>query len=210
MDELVEFVVYDHFWRAVDVLILFLVGIFVAIPVVWYRWDYVLWVPKKIVQGVIWLIQDKGLMGTAWVIWGFNSVAIFIYMASGWHPVLPKIFALLTGLNVAAIGAAAEDGALSAQQGEEFWRPGPGLALFCSIVVLLLEIPCFWFSLAMGISMGNKVQGGYGYFGALKPRIVAYVFVIVPLLLVSAVAEAVAIRHRPSRTEDRAGENTKG
>ena len=82
------------------------------------------------------------------------------------------------------------------------WRPPAGLSMACGVLVLLLELPCFWYCIAMGISMGWAVQGGTPYQTALASRAPAYASVIVPLLLVSALAESVTIRTGAEPAED--------
>jgi uncharacterized membrane protein SpoIIM required for sporulation len=61
-------------------------------------------------------------------------------------------------------------------------------------MVLILELPAFWYSVAMGISMGHAVRSGTAYVEAFQDRIVPYLAVIVPALLISAIAESIAIQ----------------
>jgi uncharacterized membrane protein SpoIIM required for sporulation len=63
----------------------------------------------------------------------------------------------------------------------------------------MLELPCFWLSVGMGIGLGRalSVPGAYNAANIrqqLAPRIDAYWMIIVPILLVSAIAETIAIR----------------
>jgi len=143
--------------------------------------------------------RQPGLARVALVIWAFNSAAIFLYMASGYHPMLPKLFAIWTGLNVGVIAGMRPEGLdwppAHAGEGGSRWVPPAPVVALCAGLVLALELPCFWYSLAMGMSMGWEVQAGESaYVDALRPRLIAYLTVIVPLLLASAVAESVAIR----------------
>ena len=75
------------------------------------------------------------------------------------------------------------------------WVPRPDLAQSCGLLVLLLELPCFFYAIALGLGMGHQVQSGdMAYIPALAVRARAYAAVILPILLASAVAEAIAVR----------------
>lgn len=206
MAECLDFIFVQHFWLALDAVILFAVGLFAAVPVVRYGMEAVKWLPLKVFRLVVRLMGERGIVRTALVIGTFNSVAIFVYMVSGFHPLFPKIFGVWTGLNIAVLTAGVDkekDPVLSrlTEPPEGGWRPSAGLAGLCGLLVLILELPCFWFALAMGMRMGHRVQAGASYAEELSRRGTAYVTVIVPLLLVSAVAEAIAIRGAPRREE---------
>lgn len=207
MSEHLRFIFADHFWAALDALILFAVGMFAAVPVVRYRVKAVKWLPLKLFRLVVRLIGDGGIPRTAAVIWAFNSVSIFIYMASGFHPLLPKLFAIWTGLNVAVLMFGIdreEDPVLSrlVRPPENRWQASPGVLLLCSGLVLAVELPCFWFAIGMGIRMGQLLQTNASYWGQLLRRGTAYGTVIVPLLLLSAIAEAIAIRAAPKQSKE--------
>lgn len=200
-----HFIFVRHFWPALDVAILFAVGLFAAVPVIRYRLEAVKWLPWKIFRIVVRLMGEGGIARTAVVIWLFNSVAIFIYMASGFHSLLPKLFAVWTGLNIAVLTGGIEkekDPVLRRliRPAEDGWRVPGGILLLCGLLVLVLELPCFWFAVGMGIRMGHRVQAGAPYAEQLLRVAVPYAAVIVPGLLVSAIAEAIAIRSAPTRT----------
>lgn len=200
MGEVVHYVFVHHLRLAVHTLILFAVGLFAAFPVIRYRLTAVEWLPLRIFAFITRLMgRTPTVLRMALVIWGFNAVAMFIYMASGFHPLLPKVFAVWTGLNIAVVavrGRLDDDPVLSAfgRARADQWRPPVALSFVCGALVLALELPCFWYALAMGISMGWQVQGGCAYLDALGVRALAYVSIVVPVLLVSALAESVAIR----------------
>ena len=72
--------------------------------------------------------------------------------------------------------------------------------------MVVFELPAFWYSIGMGISLGHYMQehftavqillfnyGEPGVMPALAERCSAYVRVIVPVLGVSALAEAYAV-----------------
>ncbi len=202
MTSLARFIFVDHFGLAVDSAILLAVGLFISIPAAGYRIRILQWIPMRIMR-LVWRMMGErgGLLRTAGVIWVFNSTVMFLYMAGGFHPLLPKIFAIWTGLNIGIVIAGSR---------RELQEGGPGfpapaapgsrrtsrlLTGVCAVMVPLLELPCFFYSIAMGMRMGAEVSwGGVGYTDALRERAVAYAVLIVPLLLISAVAEAIAIR----------------
>ncbi|MHC4592436.1 MAG: stage II sporulation protein M [Planctomycetota bacterium] len=196
---MIDFILRDHLRLAVHAALLFAVGLFASWPIVHYRLKAPARLPLAVFRLVLKLLgQSPSLARIACVIFCFNTVAMFVYMASGFHPLLPKVFGIWTGLNIGIImGIAREErelleaGLPSAGQ----WRPSGSLAALCGLLVLVLELPCFWFSIGMGIKMGHDVQSGaLPYPEALARRALAYAVVIVPLLLLSAMAEAIAIR----------------
>jgi len=195
---MLEYVFRDHMRLAIHAALLFAVGAFASWPVVHYR----LWALARPALAVFRLVlrllgRSPSLARTTAVIFGFNGVAIFLYMAAGFHPLLPKLFAIWTGINVCVVAAmAGAEGLMeSARPARGQWVPPPRLGALCGLVVLLLELPCFWYALAMGMSMGHAVQsGGASYADALTVRAGAYAAVILPMLLLSAVAESVTVR----------------
>jgi len=200
---MLEFVLVDHLRLALDAALLFAVGLFVSWPVVHYRLKAIARLPLAVFRLVLGLIgRSPGIPRMAGAIWGFNSVAIFVYMASGCHPLLPKLFGIWVGMNIGIImGMAphAEDLLQAGMAAPGQWVPPPLLSTVSGALVLVLELPCFWFAIAMGIRMGQAVQSGQPYLSALAPRATAYVCVIVPVLAFSAVCEAVAIRGSAGR-----------
>jgi hypothetical protein len=195
---MLSFVFRDHARLALHAALLFAVGAFAAWPVMHYR----LWGLARPALVVFRLVvrllgRSPSIARTTAVIFGFNGVAIFLYMASGFHPFLPKLFGIWTGFNVCVVAAmAGEEGLMAAARpAPGQWMPSRGLGALCGLLVLALELPCFWFALAMGMSMGHAVQsGGAHYLLALAVRAGAYASVILPLLLLSALAESVALR----------------
>lgn len=201
-----EFVLRDHFRLAVHAALLFAAGLFASWPVVHYRIEAAARWPLAVFRLVLGLIgPSPSIARMSCVIFCFNSVAIFVYMASGFHPLLPKVFGIWTGLNIGIILGMArhEEEMLEAgRRSPTQWAPRPGLTAASGLLVLLVELPCFWFAIAMGIGMGHGVQSGAEvYLDALMLRARAYITVIVPLLLLSAVAEAIAIRGSASLRE---------
>jgi len=196
----VEYVLFAHFRLALHAAILFAVGLFAAAPVVHYRLKAVEWLPWRIFRLVLLMMGRRpGLLRMSAVIWLFNSTVMFAYMASGFHPMLPKVFGIWVGLNIGVVAArsAREDELApwaAAEADSRGWVPPVTLVVACGALVVLLEMPCFCYALAMGMSMGSEVQAGGDYLSSLRPRAMAYLTVIVPALLASALAESIALR----------------
>ena len=194
---MLEFVLAEHFRLAIHAALLFAVGLFVSWPVVHYRLDALAALPLAVFRAVLRLMgPSPGIARMTAVIFGFNGIAIFIYMASGLHPLLPKLFAVWTGMNVGLVVGMGREEALVEQARPRAgqWVPAARLTRLCGLLVLLLEMPSFWFSLAMGMSMGHAVRAGAAYADALGERAAAYAAIILPALLASALAESVTVR----------------
>ncbi len=196
---LFSFVFVQHFGLACGAALLFLVGVLLAFPVVKHGSTRLTWLPLILFRMVRRMLGTSPGMTRLWsLIFGFNGTVMLLYMASGVHPGIPAAISLLTGYNIAVIllvAAEAEDLdglAVSAASG---WKPGKWVAGICGLAVLLLELPCFWYSIAMGIRLGQEIVAGQtSYVEGIAARLHAYVLLILPVLLVSAVCEAIAIR----------------
>lgn len=209
---MVEFVLIEHFRLAVHAAALFGIGLLLSWPVVHYRMMRVAWLPLRVFRIVVALMGPRPPFArmTA-VIFGFNALTIFLYLAGGWHPVFPKLCGLWIGMNVAIVAVMGrEDERIMemGRPGEEAWVPGRPLSMLCGLAVMLLELPCFWYALAMGMSLGDAVQDGRApYLEALGVRALAYVTLVAPALLVSAAAESAAIRGMAARKLDAPDQN---
>ncbi len=195
---MLDFVFRAHLRLAFHAALLFAVGVFLSWAVVHYRLRIVAWPAVQAFRLIMRLIgRSPSLLRMAGAIFAFNVTVMFIYMASGFHPFLPKLFGIWTGMNVGIGLSLARETRIEerARPKGRQWRPPRLLAEACGVTVLVLELPCFWYAVAMGISMGHAVQmGAEPYVSALGVRATAYGEVIAPLLLCSAMAEAIAIR----------------
>jgi len=214
-----HFVLVLHFAPACLAALLFFAGAGLAAVVA--RWGPVfLTCPALLLfKGVRRLMGERpGLLRMVLVIFGFNGAAMFLYMASGVRPAIPLAIDVLTGFNIAAILLlAGQESVFAPAPGSDaggadrvaaglLWIPSEKLTALCGLAVLLLELPCFWYSIALGVTLGREVvEGQQGYAAALSARGAAYVRLVLPALLVSALCEAVAIRGMQSRIEARAG-----
>ncbi len=196
---MLEFVFRDHLRLAVHALVLFVAGLLLAVPVLRWRVRVLILPARGLMRFALGLMgRAPGIARGAGVIFAHNAAVMFLCVASGFHPMLPAILTVWTGINIGVLVKAGDDapGLLKALQGPpDGWKPGPRLTALAGLLVPLIELPCFWFSAAMGMGMGQRIQAGAAlYAEALAERAAAYACVILPLLLVSAVAEAVAIR----------------
>ena len=136
----------------------------------------------------------------------FNSIAICLYMLSGVLVFLPFLIAFLTGLNIGIIvlEPVPEDlKQINVYRPREEVEMTPYLLLL-SALVPLLELFVFCFSIAMGMEIAMEI---FIEFPALNltqyfnlaialaiPRLRMYLMLCVPLLFISALAEARVIR----------------
>jgi len=125
----------------------------------------------------------------------FNSAAIFCYMLSGGLLFLPFVFALLTGLHIGVIML--KD--VQEPRGDLAMRTPPPRAWlgFLGIFVVAVELSAFWLSIGMGMELGRAMGAKFAwatFIAAAEPRVLAYTLVVVPALLVSAIAETAAIK----------------
>ncbi len=198
---------YEHLGLGLVAALLFAAGLGTALAVVRGNVGWLMALPLWVVRQVLRVIGPAfPPLRVFLVIFCFNTVAIFLYMASGVLVVVPALVAFLTGLNIGVIVLRAGD--VELPSGERplaaTMRPddevdvAPWVSL-CSLAVLVLELPSFWLSVGMGIGMGRELTkvGQYtlAHMGELlSARAAAYVSIILPILLVSALAETAAIR----------------
>jgi hypothetical protein len=201
--ESARFIFVLHRGDAWEATLLAAVGSLLAIPAARFRVTGLLALPLFLFRLARRIVGEQANFRMAGSIFAFNGTAMFLYMASGIRPVLPAAIAFLTGFNLTAILIAAGDersGSLNPSVPAGAWVPGARLTAFCGLAVLALELPCFFFSTAMGIRLGAEIQGGLTtYLAGLAPRAAAYGRVVLPLLLLSAVCETLAIRGLSSR-----------
>ena len=198
---------YQHLGLGLVAAVLFAAGLATSLPVARRNIRALTALPLWVVRQVLRIIGPRfPAVRVFLVIFGFNSVAIFLYMSSGVLVVLPAFVAFLTGLNIGVI--VLKSGEVELPSGE---RPlaetmsddgeadvAPWVSL-CSLAVLVLELPSFWLSVGMGIGMGRALTA-VGQFTAANlrelfaARATAYATIIVPILFLSALAETAAIR----------------
>jgi len=197
--KLFAFVFVQHFGLACGAALLFLAGVLLAFPAVKRGSTFLTGLPVVLFRMVGRMLGAEPSITRLWsVIFGFNGTVMLLYMASGVHPAVPAAISLVTGYNIAAIlllaGENRDFADLAVSPGAR-WVPVRWVAGLCGLAVLILELPCFWYAIAMGIRLGQEIEAGRtSYMQGITPRIHAYVMVILPALLVSAVCEAIAVR----------------
>lgn len=207
--QVLAFVLVQNFGLACGAALLFFVGVLLALPAARSGSAPLTWLPLFLFRVVLRLLgEEPGLARLCLVIFGFNGTAMLLYMASGFHPVIPAAVCLLTGYNIAAIlllaGEKRELGDLVVSPGAR-WTPPRWVAGLCGLAVLVVELPCFWYSIAMGIGLGLEIASGQtDYIQGFAPRLDAYLRVLLPALFASAMCESIAIRgmSTPAPTPD--------
>lgn len=197
--DLVKFIFAGHLALAAESAVLFTAGLCLAWPIVRFQLRAVQAPALAIFRMVVRLIGTQpSLLRMTLVIFLFNGSTMFLYMTASVHPLIPKLIAVVTGANVAMVFLNSErvPGASElGRPGSTQWVPSGGLTLLCSLVVVLLELPCFWYAIAMGMSLGQEVAAGTSSYGpAFEVRGRAYGAVLIPLLFLSAVCESIAVR----------------
>ncbi len=205
-------VLAEHTWLGAIAALLFVAGLGTAGPVVARNWRALMAGPMWIVRLVLRIIgPDLRPLRVFLAIFLFNAAAIFLYMVSGVLIVVPAAMAFLTGLNIGVVMLRAGELELPGSERPlaSVLRPGeaaptPGWVNFCGLLVLLLELPCLWISVGMGIGMArNLVVPGSFTLDMMRvllaERVHAYWMIVLPALLVSAIAETLAIRGQAGR-----------
>ena len=196
---LFSFVFIDHFGLACGAALLFLAGALLAFPGVKSGSPVWTWLPMVLFRMVRRMLGTRpGTTRLALLIFGFNGTVMLLYMATGVHPGFPAAISVLTGYNIAVIlllAGETEDLDVPAVSAGPGWQPNKWVAAICGLAVLILELPCFWYSIAMGIRLGQEILAGQtSYAAGIPGRLHAYALLVLPILFVSAVCEAMAIK----------------
>ncbi|NQT88614.1 stage II sporulation protein M [bacterium] len=195
---------WDHVGLGGVAAVLFVAGLGTSAAVVRHDVRWLMAMPLWVVRRVMGFIAPSfPPVRVFLLIFLFNSVAIFFYMASGVLIVAPAAVAFLTGMNIGVIVLRSREIGLPAPTGEP--REIPPWVGPCGMAVIALELPCFWMAMAMGIRMGQALSRNYTTARLAElftPRAIAYACVIVPILCISALAETAAIRGQISAQHD--------
>jgi hypothetical protein len=194
----------DHFIPAGKAALCFFAGALAVIPVVKLNRNACEIASSRLLRTVSKLFgRHPGPLRTALTIFLFNGTAIFVYMSLGINPVVPKVIAVLTGFTIALCFAAPQhvEGVFEFPvRRADDWVPSTSLTIVCGIATALLELPCFFFSIGMGITLGKEViTHQTAYLSALETRAMVYATVVLPLLFLSAICETIAIRGAAGR-----------
>jgi hypothetical protein len=211
-------------WRTASLEgVVFFVGLFSAAIVLRYRLTFLMRFPLWFMAKVMKLMAGRpSYPFIASFIFLFNSISIFCYMMSGaLLPMLPTAICFLTGMNIGLAGSTASRAAPAERREQEPGSarnddsgqtqeeepqkaqgqpPATGASrafLYGAILVVVagLELPAFWFAVAMGTTMSRAwlPLAAKGLGNAIVPRLIAYGTVLVPVLAVSAAVEAVGV-----------------
>lgn len=183
----------SHTPQAVLMAGLFALGGAAAWAVLRWRVEFILATPRAFARLLTNVINRR----PSWItltlfIFSFNVTAMFLYMLAGVIPWAAHLVAFLTGLNVLCAGI------LAREMAPPPVAPPPPLsawAQLCGLLTFLLELPCFWYAMAMAstidLSLWQMISAHS--FAALLPRVQAYLLLLAPVLALSAAAESYAI-----------------
>ena len=184
--------VLQHTATAVSMALLFAAGAACAFPVMRHGIRPLLVAPRWFAGMLGKVLTAKlSVPHLALFIFSFNGSVIFLYMLTGLVPCLPAVVVFFAGLNVVLAGMLGRQPITA----DRVAKPLPALVRLCAILTFLLELPSLWYAMAMGwvmeVTVLDLLHGA-----ALDPvrrRVLAYLIVILPLLAVSALAEAYAV-----------------
>ncbi|MCD6223855.1 MAG: stage II sporulation protein M [Deltaproteobacteria bacterium] len=153
--------------------VLFCVGVVLSSLVVKKNLKVFLWYPLWIWNLVKkHLSSDDSLLKIFFTIFLLNSLSLFVNVISGFLIILPFIFAVLLGMNIGII-ILKETGKLN-------------LAVIFLNPVSLFEFPAAWISLSLGMKIGILSYSANVF--------LAYIFIVIPLLIISGITETVMIK----------------
>ena len=184
--------IVHHTSLAVGMAFIFGAGAAFSMPVLRWQVKPLMYFPKKFARLIERIVSSHPhRLRLALFIFLFNGSAIFLYMLTGLVPGLPLAVAFLTGLNVA----------LASLLGRPRISTGEGApvlsasARICALLTFFLELPCFWYAMALGWTLKTRLPDIFTgtNLSSARERVVAYLVVILPLLGVSALAEAHAV-----------------
>ena len=192
MIESVKFLLH-HTLSAGAAAALFLAGMACATPVYRRRMESLLSFPRWVALKLRGLREKKpSVPALGLFIFAFNGVAMLVYMLLGIIPGVAALIAFFTGLNVILVGLLAREFPTD----EIAPRRAPPLSVrVCGLLTLLLELPCFWFTMGMTLWMKPSFFAMWrsADWSPIAQRVTAYLTIILPILFVSAMVEAYAV-----------------
>jgi hypothetical protein len=203
MIESVEFLLH-HTLNACAAAALFLAGMACATPVYRARVEWLISFPRWVALKLRVLRERKpSVPALGLFIFAFNGVAMLVYMLLGIIPGASALIAFLTGMNVILIGLLAREiprvrpeGSVSEGSDDAAPRRMPPISVrICGLLTLLLELPCFWYTMGMTLWMNKGLFAMWrsADWSPVAQRVTAYLTVILPILFVSAMVEAYAV-----------------
>lgn len=194
----IHFVFVDHFSHACSAAAWFALGAVLAFFLGKWSRDTADRIASWLSRLLLKLFGSRpGLVRTAATIFLYNGIVMFIYLSSGLRQVIPCFIAFVSGsiLTLCSLAASREPHLFQAPVvSAGGWRPSSAIIAVCAIATVLLELPCFWYSIGMGISLGEQTARAFQIYGAAwRERALAYAQTLLPLLAISACCESVAI-----------------
>jgi hypothetical protein len=198
----VEFLLH-HMLYAGAAAVLFAAGMACATPVYQRRMERLLSFPRWVALKLR-AIRDKkpSVPALGLFIFAFNGVAMLVYMLLGIIPGLAALISFFTGLNIILIGLLVREMAsddvgprLFELEPQSRRRAPPVSVRVCGVLTLLLELPSFWFTMGMTLWMKPSLFAMWrnADWSPIAQRVTAYLTIILPILLVSAMVEAYAV-----------------
>ena len=173
--------------------VLFAAGMGCATPVYQRRMERLLSFPRWVALKLRGIREKKpSVPALGLFIFAFNGVAMLVYMLLGIIPGLAAVISFFTGLNVILIGLLAHE----MPWDDAAPRRAPPISVrICGLMTLLLELPCFWYTMGMTLWMtpGLFAMWRSADWSPIAQRVTAYLTVILPILFVSAMVEAYAV-----------------
>jgi hypothetical protein len=186
--------VLHHGLYAGAAAVLFAAGMACATPVYQRRMERLLSFPRWVALKLRAIRDQKpSVPALGLFIFAFNGVAMLVYMLLGIVPGLAALISFFTGLNIILIGLLAREMA-SDDAGPR--RTPPISVRICGLLTLLLELPSFWFTMGLTLRMkpGLMEMWRSADWTPIGQRVEAYLTIILPILFVSAMAEAYEYR----------------
>ena len=192
MIQSVEFLLH-HTLTAGAAAVLFAAGMACATPVYQRRVERLLAFPRWVARKLQRIREKKpSVPALGLFIFAFNGVAMLVYMLLGIIPGVAALISFLTGMNVILIGLLARE----TPSDDAAPRRAPPISVrLCGLLTLLLELPCFWYTMGMTIWMDKGLYAMYrsADWSPIAQRVTAYLTIILPILFVSAMVEAYAV-----------------
>jgi len=184
--------ILHHTRLAAGMAFVFGAGAVFSLPVLQWQIKPLMYFPRKFAHLIERIVSAHlHRFRLAIFIFLFNGMAIFLYMLTGLIPGVPVAVTFLTGLNVALASFLGRRKVLQSSQPAAL----SASARICAILTFLLELPCFWYAMALGWTIKTRLPDLFTgeNLASTKERVLAYALVILPLLGISALAEAHAV-----------------
>jgi len=183
-----------HLRPAAYAALVFTLGLLSSITVVKYRIEVLLAFPRWLSQKLPRMLSLSALPMLL-IIFGFNSTAILLYMLTGAaHYLAPVFIAFMTGTHIGIISILAMGASAAPPAAQEQGMARRRFALLCGLLTGLLELPCFWLAIGMGMTLGGFGAPVDDLAAMALVRLSVYARMIAPVLFLSAAIETIGIK----------------